>query len=150
MTMIPEHIILDLLPLYLAEELGPETRAVVEEYLNTHEEFAARVRAAGTTSYKPGADVAGSDPGSLPDIEIRSVSRTRRVLAMQRWLFGLAIGFSAIGLSLAASYRGGRVTSVHLMLRDYPLPLGACLVIAAACWLGYHNLRQKGARGWHS
>lgn len=32
---VPQHIILDLLPLYLAEEVSEETRNLIEEYLKT-------------------------------------------------------------------------------------------------------------------
>lgn len=37
---IPQHLILDLLPLYLADEVSPETRALIEEYLKTHPQLA--------------------------------------------------------------------------------------------------------------
>ena len=32
---IPQHVILDLLPLYLADEVSDETRTLIEEYLKT-------------------------------------------------------------------------------------------------------------------
>lgn len=37
---IPQHLILDLLPLYLADEVSLETRALIEEYLKTHPQLA--------------------------------------------------------------------------------------------------------------
>ena len=37
---IPQHIILDLLPLYLADEVGEETRTLIEEYLKTDPQLA--------------------------------------------------------------------------------------------------------------
>lgn len=38
---IPQHLILDLLPLYLAEEVSPETRLLIEAYLKTNPQLAA-------------------------------------------------------------------------------------------------------------
>jgi anti-sigma factor RsiW len=38
---IPRHLIIDLLPLYLAEEVSAETRTVIEEYLKTDPQLAA-------------------------------------------------------------------------------------------------------------
>ena len=37
---VTRNVILDLLPLYLADEVSPETRALVEEYLETDPELA--------------------------------------------------------------------------------------------------------------
>jgi len=37
---VTRSVILDLLPLYLADEVSPETRALVEEYLETDPELA--------------------------------------------------------------------------------------------------------------
>jgi hypothetical protein len=38
---IPQHVILDLLPLYLADEVSNETRNLIEEYLKTDPQLAA-------------------------------------------------------------------------------------------------------------
>ena len=37
---IPQHVILDLLPLYLADEVSAQTRELIEEYLQTHPQLA--------------------------------------------------------------------------------------------------------------
>lgn len=37
---IPQHVILDLLPLYLAEDVSDETRKLIEEYLKTDPQLA--------------------------------------------------------------------------------------------------------------
>ena len=135
MSNVPRHVIVDLLPLYLAGELSPETRHVVEEYLQTDEALTAHVRAAST-------EILPFEGGGItapPDLEIRSVRRTRTLLSLQRWLFGLALGFSAVGLTI----KGGRAENVHLMVRDFPIPFGACLLAGAGCWLGYYALRRR-------
>jgi len=37
---IPQHVILDLLPLYLADEVRDETRELIEDYLKTDPQLA--------------------------------------------------------------------------------------------------------------
>lgn len=37
---IPQHVILDLLPLYLTDEISEETKALIEEYLKTDPQLA--------------------------------------------------------------------------------------------------------------
>ena len=139
MITLPRHVIVDLIPLYLAGELSPETRTVVDDYLQSDPALAARVKAvsAESLSFEAG------DVSAIPDLELLSVRRTRTLLAWQRWLFGLALGFSAVGLSVAASLGNGRVGNVHLMVRDYPIPFGTCLLAAAGCWVGYYRLRRR-------
>ena len=41
MTEITRNVALDLLPLYLADEVSPDTRALVEKYLETDPELAS-------------------------------------------------------------------------------------------------------------
>ncbi|MGB2964848.1 MAG: hypothetical protein WBB69_12770 [Anaerolineales bacterium] len=44
MMEIPRNVILDLLPIYLANEVSPETRDLVEKYLETDQELARQAR----------------------------------------------------------------------------------------------------------
>ena len=44
---VTKDVILDLLPLYSADEASADTRALVEEYLAAHPELAAAVRESG-------------------------------------------------------------------------------------------------------
>ena len=42
---IPKHLIIDLLPLYLADEVSDETRTLIEDYLKTDPQLATDVLA---------------------------------------------------------------------------------------------------------
>jgi anti-sigma factor RsiW len=138
MNPLSRHVVLDLLPLYLAGEVSDETRALVDAYLATDAELLAYVRA-NSSDREPDL----SSPVSVDALELRTVSRTRAVLARQRWLFGLAIGFTTIGLSVSVAMVNGRPAHAHLVLLDFPLPLGVCLVMAVVCWAAYSRLRRR-------
>jgi len=134
---VTREVILDLLPLYLAGEASPATRALVEEYLKGDPELAQRIRLQWAESFEKAI------PSALPpDLELRSLRRTRRFLGWQRWLFGLAITFTALSLSSEFSWQGGRFKEFHFLLRDYPEPFGALLALGLLCWTGYYLLRR--------
>ena len=132
---IPREVILDLLPVYLAGEASPETRAWLEQYLARDPELADRVRRQRSESFND-----SSLPHVPPELELRALKRTRRLMTQLRWLFGLAMAFSAVALALEISFRPIRV---RLLLLDYPTQLGPCLVLGIACWTAYFLLRHR-------
>lgn len=135
---VTRDVILDLLPIYLGGEASPATRALVEEYLKQDPELAQRIR------LRWAENLAQAVPSGLPpDLELRSLQRTRRILSWQRWTFAIAIAFTAVALSIGISFEHGRVKEIHFMLRDYPLGVGACLVVALFCWAIYYILRRR-------
>ena len=135
---VSRDIILDLLPVYLAGEASPATRELVESCMQHDEDLARRVRLHRKESFTGAAA-----PSLPPDLELRSLRRTRRILALLRWLFGCAIGFTAVAFSLEVSIKGGRPVEFHPLLRDYPVPLGGCLLLGLACWLAYYIIRRR-------
>jgi hypothetical protein len=129
---VTREIILDLLPVYLSGEASPATRALVEDYMKQEPELAQRIRLQWAENF---AKVA---PSALPpDLELRSLSRTRKLLSVQRWLFGFGIFFMALPLSNEFSFAGGRLKELHFLLRDYPVEFGICLMLGFACWIAY-------------
>jgi anti-sigma factor RsiW len=138
---VTRDVILDLLPLYVAGEASPATRELVEEYLKGDPELAARARGMHAQMGAPHL------PSLAPETEMKSLRRTRQVLAWQRWLFGLGIALTAIGCSLRIEFDGARPTSVHVLLFDYPYPFAASLVLGIACLLAYRTLRRRHRTG---
>src|SRR5271169_6933098 len=125
---VTREVILDLLPVYLAGEASPATRALVEEYMKQDTELAQKIRQQWSENF---AKVA---PSALPpELELRSLRRTRSLLGWQRWLFGFGITFSALSLSNETSCADGHVKEFHFLLRDYPVEFGLCVVLAVAC-----------------
>ena len=134
---VTREVILDLLPVYLAGEASPATRTLVEEFLRQDEELARRIRQQWVES------LAAAAPSALPpDLELRSLKRTRRVLGGQRWLFGFAIACTSVGMSLEITFAEGRLRDAHFVMRDYP-QLGIVLAIGIALWVAYFAIRRR-------
>jgi hypothetical protein len=140
---VTQEVILDLLPLYLSGEASPATRVLVEEYMKQDAELAQRIRLQWADN------LAKAVPSALPpDLELRSLRRTRSLLGLQRWLFGFGIFFAAMSLSNQSSFEGSHLKEFHFLLRDYPVELGICVVLGLACWIAYFTIRRRlrGAR----
>jgi len=134
---VTREVILDLLPVYLAGEASPATRALVEEYMEQDKELAQRIRVQWVDN------LAKITPAALPpDLELRSLSRTRALLGWQKWLFALGITFTALSLTSHISFQEGRITEFHFLMRDYPAQFGAFAMLAIACWIGYYSIRR--------
>ena len=135
---VTREVILDLLPVYLAGEASPATRTLVEEHMKHDAELAQRVRLLLADNF------AKAEPPALPpELELRSLRRTRSLLGWQRWLLGLGIFFSAMSLSNEFSFEGGRLKEFHFLLRDYPAEFGICLTLGLACWIAYFSIRRR-------
>lgn len=134
---VTREVILDLLPVYLAGEASPATRALIEEHMEQDPELAQRIRLQW-------ADNLGKiAPSALPpDLELRSLRRTRALIGWQKWLFGFGIAFTAIALTSEISFQGGRI-EFHFLVRDFPAQFGSFAVLAIACWIGYYSLRRR-------
>lgn len=139
---VTRDVILDLLPLYIAGEASPATRALIEEFLSRDPELAERVRA----MHAQGA--AGLTPPALPpELEMKSLRRTRQMLAWQRWLFGIGIALIGIGCSLRIESDGVKGTTVHLFMVEYPFTFGLSFVAGIVCLLVYRSLRRRHRTG---
>jgi hypothetical protein len=135
---VTREVILDLLPVYLSGEASPATRALVEQYMKQDPELAQRIRLQWAENF---AKVA---PSALPpDLELRSLSRARRLIGLQRWLFGFGIFFTATLLSNEFSFEDGHLKEFHFLLRDYPVEFGVCLTLGLACWAVYFSIRRR-------
>ena len=134
---VTRDVVRDLLPLYLAGEASPATRELVEEYLAQDPELAREARSSQESIGLP------APPAPRPDLELASLARTRGLISLQKWLFGLAIAFTAMGLALRITFHEGQLSEVRFVIFDHPKELGACLLIAAACWVGYSVLKGR-------
>lgn len=137
---VTREVVLDLLPVYLAGEASPATRTLVDEYLKQDPELARRVRLQETQGDNLTRDLPAALP---PELELRSLRRTRSLLGWQKWLFGLGIFFTVMPLSNESRFEDWHLKEFHFLLRDYPLQFGACIVLALACWTAYFTIRHR-------
>jgi anti-sigma factor RsiW len=134
---ITKDVVLDLLPVYFSGEASAATRALVEEFLSGDPALAERVRKDWQDNLAAGA------PVLPPELELASLRRTRSLLRIQRWIFGLAIGFTAAALSCRFAASGGHVTEFDFLIREYPMPFGASLLAGLVCWVSYFILLRR-------
>ena len=135
---ITQDVIVDLLPVYFSGEASASTRALVDDFLARDPVFAQRVRREWAQPLDPRHTLQVT-----PDVELRSLHRTRRVLALQRWLFALAMTLTVLPLSVVISFRDGRLTQFHFLVRDYPGVLLPILGAGVVCWVVYVYLRRR-------
>lgn len=134
---VTREVILDLLPVVLSGEASVASRELVEEYLRHDPELAARVRSGGWEG------IPGTAVGPPPEVELRALGRTRRLLQVQKWLFALAWTFTALSLTSAISFDDHRVSRFRFLIVDYPGIFGPCLGVAVGCWIGYALLKRR-------
>jgi anti-sigma factor RsiW len=132
---VPREVLLDLLPVYASGEASAATRALVEAHLATDTDLARRLHEARA--------LPRFSPALPPELELRALHRTRGALALQRWLFGFAILFTALTFTARITFHGYRITAFRLLIFDYPREFGACLALALGFWIAYHALRGR-------
>ncbi len=135
---VTQEVIVDLLPVYLSGEASPATRSLVEEYMKQDAELAQRVRVQWAESF---AKLVPSAPP--PELELRSLRRTRNLLRLQKWLLGFGIGFLATAFSFRFSIEGGHVYGPHFMTFDDPLAFVSCVAPGLVCWIAYFIIRRR-------
>lgn len=134
---VTREVIADLLPIYLAGEASPDTRALVESFLKDDPELAQAIRGRWIEN------MARAAPSSLPpDLELRAFRRTRGRLALQRWLMGFGMFFTAMLASSQFTVSRGNITDFHFLARDYPSLFAISAALAAVCWAAYFVVRR--------
>lgn len=134
---ITRNVILDLLPLYLANELSDDSRALVEEFLATDPQLASLAEQASQTMTL--------EPITIPltkDDEMKSFERTKRLLFQKNLFLALAI---FVSLSLLA-FRFNE-TGIVWLWQEAQGMVGGLIVAAALLWVAFasvtYQLRQE-------
>jgi len=133
---ITRDVVTDLLPLYFAGEASPDTRALLEEYLQQNPAFAAAVREQAERSAAMLADVVASPRLTA---EKAAFERVRRYNRYRNQLLAFTIAFAL--MPFAFVFHNSDVQ--WLMLRDNPKQAIYFLVAAAGCGAAYHWLGRR-------
>jgi anti-sigma factor RsiW len=136
---VTRDVIVDLLPLYLAGEASPGTRLLVTDYLSRDPELAEQVR---RQRHDEGA--VGPAAPSV-DLEMQTLRRVRRAIALRHWLFGLAWFFTALSLGIQVTFTSAGVQRIRFLLFDYPQLVGPLVAAAFGCWIAYSVVRRRTA-----
>jgi Putative zinc-finger len=136
---IPRSVVVDLLPLYVAGELSPETLTFVEAHISKDPELAKLLKELRTED--PLAQVGIAGP--RPELALRSLQRTRKLLGWQRKLFAFGLFFTLISFSFEINFADGRLKEFHFLMRDSPWIFGSSLVLGAFCWIIYVALQKR-------
>lgn len=123
--MIDRDVIIDLLPLYRAGLASPATRALVEAYLAEHPELER---------------TADASPDEAKWRE--SLERSRRLARRRRYLFAMAVAFSALAFAIRLDVENGRVLGAHLLAMDAPLLFVPLALAAGVAWLIYWRITR--------
>jgi len=128
---ITREIVKDLLPLYVAGEASEESRAAVEEWLNTDPEL-ARVVVELRDDFAPAM-------GMSPTSGHAALAVTKALLRRRSWLLALALLFTGVPMSFAWDSSGLR----FFMLRDAPLMSSISLAMAVGLWIAFGVVTRR-------
>jgi len=129
---ITEEVISDLLPLYFAHECSSETKILVEEYFQEHQEFEQQSR----QNYKD--PFANNIPSLTPAEEVRALKSTRRWMKMRSFVIAFAIFFSLCPFSYYHTANG----SAFLFL-DHPTEALIYVPFAVVFWCIYFGMKRR-------
>jgi len=122
---IPQHLILDLLPLYLADEVSAETRNLIEEYLKTDPQLATLAEQAKCAT--PLQEI----PAPLKkETEMESLKQAKRQIVLRNVYMVLALLFT---------FDAGILMIFHLE----PIAIYVMLWMAGLFWYAYYRVNKK-------
>lgn len=131
---IPRHLIIDLLPSYLADDISDSTRSVIEQVLQQDDDLRALLN----------KNVLLNDDVPLnltKDDEMNSFQRTKQLMNQQSLLMAVAFFLTLLPLSI----RGGS-EGIRWAWAEQPLIAVISLVAAAILWIVYVNLSRQLSR----
>jgi anti-sigma factor RsiW len=132
MDTVTRNVIADLWPLYVSDDVSPDTRRLVDAFLASDPEFARTLHDTG------GASLPGAAPPTLPpDLELKTLDRVKRKLTGPKWIFKLALIFSGLAFARIISDTSFDVS---------PRAFIATAIVAAAFWIAFFVVLFRGRR----
>lgn len=135
MTLHPD-VIRDLLPLYLADEVSPATRALIEEHLAADPELARLARSAASEGALSVTAPAVAAPAG---VERAAFEATRRLLRLRARLCGFAIAATLLPFSF--SFDGTKLS--FFLFEFWPLPATFLLATGVVLWIAYWRVSRR-------
>jgi hypothetical protein len=126
---IPQHLILDLLPLYLADEVSTETRTLIEEYLKDDPQLATLAKQAKNATSLQEIPVPINK-----ETEMEALKKVRKLMVQHNVFLALAV---ILTLMVGISY---------IFLWDEPRGAAAPFVfggMATLFWIAFFMVNRK-------
>jgi anti-sigma factor RsiW len=138
---ITKDVINDLLPVYLSGDASADTRALVDDFLQSDPVLAADVRAHADKSATLLQTLGEASPAPA-DHEVATFEKIRSYTRYSNQFFAFGLAFALV--PLAFGFSDGRVT--WFMLRDNPKQAALFLVASAYCWVSRAILKRRAQR----
>ena len=132
-NQITRDIIIDLLPLYLADEVSQDTRELVEGYLQQDPSLLKIVEQSKKLTFE--ADI---PPLNHQELQTKTVQKAKRAAQQANFVLVLAIATSL--LFLAFGFDSGGVYWLWADLPQVGFPL---FVLMSIFWMAYGNIRWQ-------
>ena len=120
---VTREVINDLWPVYAAGEARPDTRALVEAFLQQDPEFARLLQGRGEEAL-----LRQNPPAPSPDREAQALRRTKRLLHGWDWLLFLAMLFTCFAFGRIVADTWWDVSPVNFIV---------VATIAGAFWIAF-------------
>ncbi len=123
---IPQHVIVDLLPLYLADDVSPETHELIEAYLKTNPQLAALVDQAGqATSLQ-------EIPAPLnKETEMKAYKKGKKLMIEHLVFLAAAVSASIM------------IVPGYIEYREYPVAIYLMGGVTLIFWLAFFWVNRK-------
>lgn len=131
---IPRHLIIDLLPNYLADDVSEGTRTVIEQFLQQDDELRTLLDKNVTLNDDIPLNIKKDD-------EMNSFKRTKQLMNQQSLLMAVAFFLTLLPLSI----RGGS-DGIRWMWAEQPIIAIISLVAAVVLWIVYISLSRQLSR----
>ncbi len=128
---VTRNVINDLLPAYLSREASADTQALVDEYARQDPEFSRLIEQRKKQEISQTNLLKGNDVTLSGDLEVKTLARTKAMLARQSWFLALALMFTGFPFSFIFD----KDHLSWLMLRDRPAMASLCWAIGLGFWI---------------
>ena len=131
---LTDEVMNDLLTLYLAGEASADTRALVEGHARQNPAFASKIEAAGALP-----PIGMSLGGPPTDLELRTLTETRRFIFLRTIFLAGAILFTLLPLVFSFDKRGIE----FLILGRHAGLMWSFWSVAAAAWTACYVMHRQ-------
>ena len=134
---VTDKVIMDLLPLYFADEASEDTKILVESYFNQHRDFAGKMQDRFTNKLPEDIPISFK-----PEDEMIVLKRTKRLLGFRSISLFIAIFFTALPFSFG-DVSWSEIEGVHWLWAQYPAGAVISGIIGLMSWIGYFMIRNR-------